>query len=120
MISPEYLTHTPEALITISGLVALAFSRETAKKIGKRAGWKSEISGKSFWEGWVLHMAHLDHTKNETYDNPERGICVTVEEHLAMHEAAVGHAQEIGLQECQNNYAIRMLKKTPIWNKFKR
>jgi hypothetical protein len=67
-------------------------------------------------------MAHKDHTKDETYDDPSRGVCVTVDEHLEMHEAAKGHAQDVGLQECQNDYAIRMLKKTPRrtikWLKF--
>lgn len=97
-----------------------AFSKATARKIGTRAGWKSELSGKSFWDGFVLHMCHKDHTKDETYDNPERGICLTVDEHQEMHEAAVGHAQDIGLSESQNNYAIRMLKKTPRFNKHKK
>ncbi len=121
MISPEYLTHTPEAITTISALVALAFSRETARKIGKRAGWKSEISGKSFWDGWVLHMAHKNHDKsNPLYDDPSTGICVTVEEHLAMHEAAVGNEESIGLCVQANNYAIKMLRKTPIFNKYKK
>jgi len=119
--SPE-----PSNLWTLLGagltliLINSAFSKETAKKIGKRAGWKSEKSGKSFWDGWVLHMAHLDHTKDETYDEPERGVCVAVSEHLEMHEEAVGNAESIGLNECQNNYAIRMLKKTPIFNKHKK
>ena len=107
----------------IGGILLLsecAFSKSSAKKIGQRAGWKSEISGKSFWEGWMLHMAHILHTKDETYDDPSRGICVTVEEHLQMHEKAKGHARDIGLTESGNNYAIKKLKETPIYNKYKK
>lgn len=119
MISPEVIK-TSVDLSPLAIPILLAFSKKSAMAIGQRAGWKSEISGKSFWLGWVLHMAHLDHTKDETYDDPSRGICVTVEEHLQMHEEAQGHAEEIGLTEDQNTWAIRMLKKTTIWNKHKR
>lgn len=119
MISHELITHAVD-LSPLAIPILLAFSKQTARKIGQRAGWKSEISGKSFWDGYVIHMAHKDHTKDETYDDPERGIAVTVEEHLKMHEDAIGNAESIGLNEYQNNYAIRMLKKTPIWNKHKR
>lgn len=110
-------------LSLIAGIVVLsqfAFSKKTAREIGTRAHWKSEISGKSFWDGWVLHMAHLIHTKDDTYDDADRGIAVTVLEHLKMHQDAKGHADDIGLNECQNDYAIRMLKKTTIWNKHKK
>ena len=110
--------------VTIAAMFAfglgLAFSKKTAREIGTRAGWKSEISGKSFWDGWMLHMAHIDHTKNETYDEANRGLCVTVPEHLCMHEDARGEAGTIGLQECQNNFAIRQLRATPIYNKHKK
>lgn len=119
MISPEVITHHQD-LLSLAPIL-LAFSLKVRKEIGKRAGWKSEISGKSFWDGWVLHMAHKNHDKSDpNYDTAEQGICVTVEEHLQMHEEAVGHAEDIGLQECQNNYAIRKLKETPIYNKHKK
>jgi hypothetical protein len=107
----------------IGGILLLsqfAFSKSSARKIGQRAGWKSEISGKSFWDGWSLQMAHFNHDKsNPNYDKPESGICVTVEEHLKMHEDAVGNEESIGLCVQANNYAIRMLKKTPIFNKYR-
>jgi len=120
MISHELITHAID-LSPLAIPILLAFSKATARKIGQRAGWKSEISGKSFWDGWVLHMAHLNHDKSDpNYDKPESGICVTVEEHLKMHEDAVGNEESIGLCVQANNYAIKMLKKTPIYNKYKK
>lgn len=120
---PSELNNILTVTAIIGGIYLLsqfAFSRKTAREIGTRAKWKSEISGKSFWDGWVLHMAHLIHTRDDTYDDPERGIAVTVPEHLKMHEDYRGRAEDIGLQEYQNEYAIRMLKKTPIYNKYRK
>lgn len=92
---------------------ALPFSKAVAREIGQRAHWMSEVSGQSFFDGYVLHMAHLNHDKtNPLYNDPSMGICVTVAEHLIQHQGAVGHAQDIGLTEAQNNYAIRQLAQT--------
>jgi len=127
-MSPEAQKPSENHLLTLTAIVGgiyllsnLAFSKKSAREIGKRAGWKSEISGKSFWDGWVLHMAHKNHDKSSPlYDDPSQGVCVTVEEHLEMHEEAVGNEEAIGLCVQANNYAIRMLKKTPIFNKYKK
>ncbi len=111
-------------LLILGGIFLLsqfAFSKKSAREIGKRAGWRSELSGKSFWDGFMLHMCHKNHDKsNPLYDDASQGICLTVEEHLKMHKDAKGHAKDIGLNECQNNYAIRKLKETPIYNKHKK
>ena len=121
-MSPEGLKPSDiiRPIAIIGGLFFLsqfAFSKETARKIGKRAGWKSEISGLSFFDGWVLHMAHLNHDKsNPLYDHESNGICVTVPEHLEMHEAAKGQAIAMLGMACEeaNDYAIKKLKATPV------
>ena len=91
-----------------------AFSKDIRLEIGKRAGWASEQSGKSFHDGHMVHAAHLNHDRlHPDYNSPSNGILLTVEEHLAQHVSARGRAREIGLTEPGNEYAIKMLEKTP-------
>ena len=79
----------------------------------KRADGASELSGKKFDDGHMLHAMHLDHDKNSPdYNNPEIGLLVTVKEHLDYHMQHIGRAAEIGLTESQNHGAISLLLET--------
>jgi len=122
MISPEYLTHTPEIIATIGTLtIALAFSLKTRKEIGKRDKWTCQADGcddgsgnpKSFQGGWMVHASHKNHNKSDPmYDHQDMGEILCIEHHLAYHQSHIGKAEEIGLCEDANNYAIAMLFKT--------
>lgn len=90
-------------LVLISGA---AFSKKTRAEILQRDGGKSVISGATEH----LHASRLDHDKSKPwYNKAENGETLTVFEHLKFHKDHVGRAQEIGLKEHQNNFAIRML-----------
>lgn len=60
------------------------FSYESRKEIGKRDGWTCEC-GRSFKDGWMVHASHLDHERNEMYDQPEVGKIECVKCHIARH-----------------------------------
>lgn len=105
-MSPEMLQHSPEIASLGLLVIGLAFSKKTRDEIKKRAGGVSEISGTN---GTLMHAMHLNHTKDETYDSPERGLFVTILEHLNFHRQHIGDADSIGLTEDQNNWSISML-----------
>ena len=104
--------------LTIASLVAfgMAFSVGVRKAIGKRDNWhcQEEACDASFQGGDMVHAAHNNHDKRlSTYDTEEAGKILCVPHHLKQHEDAKGHATDIGLQECQNDFAIARLKATP-------
>ena len=108
--------HTPNLLTlsVIGGLGILlsqaAFSRKSKNEIIGRAGNRSEISGLSPEEaGGPLHCMHLDHPRDETYDEPSRGLLVTKREHLIYHRNHRGRAHEIGLSEEHNEQSINLI-----------
>ncbi len=89
-------------LVVISGA---AFGKKVRAEILARDGG-SVISGATEH----LHASHLDHDKSKPwYNKAENGETLTVFEHLQFHQAHVGRAEEIGLKEHHNNFAIRML-----------
>lgn len=106
MISHELINHA----INLAPLVPfiLAFSSRIRDEAIGRAGNKSEISGVKP-PGIALHVMHLDHTKDETYNTIERALVVTPKEHLIYHRVHKGRAETIGLTEEDNDSAITLL-----------
>lgn len=88
----------------LSVITTGAFSWKSKQIIKQRDKNKSAFSGK---EG-QLHAAHIDHTKNDRYDDPSNGRLLTVEEHLADH---INRAGRNGLSIEANNWAIQQLLK---------
>lgn len=110
----ELLT-IPLALYALKELSRLSFSKSVRHKMIKRADGASEISGETMGppDHKMLHCMHKSHTKDETYNDPERGLVVTVAEHLSFHLEHVGNSLEtIGLSESKNWYAIQQLMNT--------
>lgn len=88
------------------------FSTQSRNHIMARAGGASELSGVQESE---MHAMHVDHTHDEEYDNPGRGMLVTPVEHLAYHFIHRGKAHLVGLSEEHNNLALRVMSgATPI------
>jgi hypothetical protein len=85
-----------------------AFGMFSKRKIKKRAGGRSELSGqKSDW----MHCSHINHDKSrEDYNSPLNGMYITLAEHYAFHELHEGCADEIGLSERHNNRAVQGLR----------
>jgi len=116
----QVMTENPE--VTGSALVAfgLAFSVGVRKAIGARDKWHCQEEGcdASFQNGDMVHAAHNNHDKSDpAYDTVDAGKILCVPHHLKQHQEAKGHAQDIGLQECQNDYAIARLLVTPTKKK---
>lgn len=112
----QVATENPE--VTIGALVAfgMAFSVGVRKAIGARDRWHCQEDGcdASFQSGDMVHAAHNNHDKADpAYDTVGAGKILCVPHHLKQHQNAKGHAIDIGLQECQNDYAISHLKATP-------
>ncbi|MHA1910511.1 MAG: hypothetical protein ACTSYA_02340 [Candidatus Kariarchaeaceae archaeon] len=100
--------------LSLVAIALLAFSKKTRKEIGKRDGWRDVDTGESFFDGIMLHASHYSHDRrNPDYDTVGAGRMQTVTNHLKYHLDHVGNAKDIGLTEAQNNYAIKMLRKTP-------
>lgn len=89
-------------------LSQFAFSSRIRDEAIGRAGNKSEISGVKP-PGIALHVMHLDHTKDATYDTVERALVVTPQEHLIYHRVHKGQADKIGMTESENDGAINLL-----------
>lgn len=87
------------------------FSGDGLLEIKVRSKGRSELSGRT---DRPLHCMHFDHTRGEKYNKPESGIRVTVIEHLAYHIMYQDNAGEIGLKECQNDFAIDMLNRESV------
>ena len=49
------------------------FYEEVRKEIMRRDKWKCQSCGKSSFDHWLLEASHLDHTRDENYQNPENG-----------------------------------------------
>lgn len=95
----------------IAGILLLsqfAFTGRIRDEAIGRAGNKSEISGVKP-PGIALHVMHLDHTKDETYNTVERALVVTPKEHLIYHRVHKGQADKIGMTENENDGAINLL-----------
>ena len=83
-----------------------AFSKKSREKIKERDGNKSALSGKR----GRLHAAHIDHSRNDDYDNPNNGRMLTVLEHYEDHYYRHGRN---GLTKKGNIAALRLL-----WNQL--
>lgn len=108
-----------ERLIQAGSLVALglltqaAFSKASRMKILRRDNFTCVETGKRWDDGFYVMASHLDHDKtNPDYDEPHMGVTHSVEAHLNYHLDHVGQAEEIGLTEHQNNFAITALQNT--------
>jgi len=88
----------------LSVIATGAFSWKSKQIIKQRDGNKSVLSG----ETEDLEAAHINHARNERYDDPSNGRLLTTEEHLRDH---INRAGRNGLTKAQNNWAIAMLKK---------
>lgn len=84
------------------------FTGDGLREIKVRSKGRSELSGRT---DRPLHCSHFNHTKGTTYNEPERGLRVTIIEHLAYHLLYRDRASEIGLKSCQNEFAIDMLNR---------
>ena len=58
-------------------------------------------------EGFRLEVAHLDHTRNDNYDNPDNGLLVTSLDHYAHHLLFMKRPRLIGLSKPHNQFAIQ-------------
>jgi len=93
------------ALAGALGIISqFAFSQASRKKILERDGYRSVWSG----DTERLHVAHSNHTKDSTYDDPSRGRTLTVLEHYVDHYNRHG-SSELGLTMAQNIYGLRKL-----------
>lgn len=92
-----------------------AFSSKTRQAIGKRDHWEcqDEDCDKAFRNGDMVHASHLNHDKKRPeYDDVSNGLIECVDHHKERHKEAQGHAQDIGLTEAQNDWAILALEHT--------
>lgn len=65
----------------------MAFSHESVREIWRRAGKNPRCvtCGVSVKDGWNLDCSHLDHTRNEHYDDPAIGCLECLQCHLLRH-----------------------------------
>jgi hypothetical protein len=104
--SAAEITLNTTALLLLFRLITSSFSYEVREQIRKRAGYRSELSGR---DDEPLECAHWNHDKTEqTYDDPDNGRLLLLSEHLQDH---IDRAGENGLSESDNNYAIRTLER---------
>lgn len=87
----------------------MAFSRRSKNEAIGRSGNRSEITGVSPDEVGPLHCMHLDHTRDEDYDDPDRSLVCSPLEHLIYHRVHRGRAEEIGLSEEHNEQSMNLL-----------
>ena len=93
--------------LAILGLISFgSFRRSVAKKIGRRDRWTCQVTGRKFKDGWLLDVAHLDHTRNENYNNPDNGLVLSRSAHLLDH---ITRWKQLGGEE--NLVPIRLLAK---------
>lgn len=56
--------------------------------------------------GFRFEVSHLNHIKDENYNNPENGLVVTSLDHYVHHLLHLNNPLDIGLFKSQNNFAI--------------
>lgn len=84
----QALSEVPIPVWIGAGLLGLAFTREVARKIGKRANWGCEEEGcdKNWKDGWKMDAAHKDHSRsNPDYNDPDNGWFLCLAHHLLDH-----------------------------------
>lgn len=75
-------------------------------EIKERSGGVSELSGQERGEEGMLICGHLDHTRNENYNNPENGLRVTKFEECAYHQMHMFEPEKIGMDDMENRSVI--------------
>ncbi len=82
----------------------MGFSLESKHAMMDRAEAKSELSRR---DDFPLQAMHLNHTKDQEYDNIEEGKIVTIIEHLKYHEWYLKNPKKIGLTKKENRSALK-------------
>lgn len=98
------------ALYAAANALTAGFTLECRHTIRKRAGGVSELSGNPYLP---IEASHINHSrKNHFYGKPYNGIALTPFEHLIYHEQFIENPFAIGLNDAQNDMAIRRLQHT--------
>ena len=86
-LTQSYTIEQPTSLADIPDITMMAFSKRSAREIGEREDWRCNCGrGFKVQDGhYVIHMAHIDHTRNEDYDNPDNGTVMCVRCHIEDH-----------------------------------
>lgn len=101
------LVSVPLATMGLFFISLGAFSSTSRRKILKRDGYKSVLSG----ETDNLEASHLDHSRdNPNYDHPSNGRTLTTKEHYLDHYNRHGRN---GLTKKQNIWALNK-----IWSRL--
>ena len=82
------------------------FNDHIKGEIKERSNGVSELSGKEPGEEGMLICAHLDHTRNENYNNAENGLRVTKFEECAYHQMHMFEPEKIGMDDMENKSVI--------------
>lgn len=63
------------------------FSEPISNEIRRRDQWTCQSCGKSSFdaEKWLIEASHIDHTRNELYNEPENGEASCIPCHLMYH-----------------------------------
>jgi hypothetical protein len=97
----------------------MVFERNTKLEIYDRA---TNENGELFSElnpslvGFRFEVAHLNHTKDRNYNNPDNGLLVTTLEHYVHHLLFLKSPLEIGLAKHQNDFAIEECYKRALFD----
>lgn len=86
--------------------IGMAFVPRVRAEVKRRANNRSELSGSN---EEPLEVAHLNHARDEDYQDPGNALLVTTTEHLAHHLIHRNRAEAIGLTEEGNEWAIGKL-----------
>lgn len=94
-------------------MLAMAFSTRVKEKILKRDNHTCSYPGcfKKENDGWRIIAAHIDHTKNNNYDNPKNGKAHCIEHEIQYHqrllEKAIHYSDKQGIKD--NQRALELL-----------
>jgi hypothetical protein len=83
-----------------------AFNDYARTEIKERSKGRSELSGEKAGEEGSLLCGHLDHTRNENYNNPEFGLRITKFEECAYHQMHIFNPGKIGMDELENKSVV--------------
>jgi len=99
----------PQLVIPSATLVVgMAFSWKVRNEILKRAGNKSELSGRT---DRPLEAGHLLHTRDDNYNDANNGVLGTDIEHAIFHLRHRRKAHITGLTEYQNEWSVNEIMK---------
>lgn len=103
-------------------LTSLAFSQDTRKKMVERDNGECQWNQSTTKHIGNLHASHINHSRSDVeidgeitrYDDLKRGNLLCLAHHLEFHSMYAGRAEEIGMNENNNNRAISSLKATLV------